>query len=58
MGQLFLRYPNTRPGTLSFITSYSVDELGPYDLAVLPDDSLGALANFVPVDSASKAHCV
>ncbi|KAK5810230.1 hypothetical protein F5H01DRAFT_348553 [Linnemannia elongata] len=57
-GQMFLRDPNTRPGTLSFMTSYAVDESGTYDLAVQPDDSLGALANFLPVNSSSKANCV
>ncbi|KAI8594407.1 hypothetical protein EDD21DRAFT_409782 [Dissophora ornata] len=57
-GQLFLREPNTRPGTLSFMTSYSVDKSRAYELAVLSDDGPGAPANFLPVNSTSNASCV
>ena len=57
-GQFFIRDPNTRPGTLSFMTAYSVDESGAYELAILPDDSVGALADFLPVDNSSKTQCV
>ncbi|KAF7724429.1 hypothetical protein EC973_001093 [Apophysomyces ossiformis] len=47
--QFFIRNPNTRPNSVSFMTTYTVQNMLYYQLSVLADDKQGALASFSPV---------
>ncbi|KAF9097285.1 hypothetical protein BGX29_008153 [Mortierella sp. GBA35] len=49
----FVRDPNTRQETLSFMTPDKASEL-----SVLPDDIAGSLATFAPVEAPSGNKCV
>ncbi|KAF9093747.1 hypothetical protein BGX23_002974 [Mortierella sp. AD031] len=51
--QTFIRDPNTRQETLSFMTPDKASEL-----SVLPDDIAGSLATFAPVEAPSGNKCV
>ncbi|KAF9926744.1 hypothetical protein FBU30_003738 [Linnemannia zychae] len=55
--QVFVRDSKTRPGVISFKTSYSVDQYGEYELSVLNTDGVGSLVTFFPSDLHPDDKC-